>query len=109
VTEPPAPGLQRYSIVLLRRPPDAPDYPEDELERIQGRHLAHLAAMRDGGALLASGPFDDQPDASLRGLCIYGTSLEDARELADQDPAVRAGRLAADVFTWWTKAELSSP
>lgn len=30
------------------------------------------------------------------------TEFEEARELAAQDPAVRAGRLAVDAFTWWT-------
>jgi uncharacterized protein len=97
------PGLARYSLVLLRRPVDAPDLPESELDRVQELHLAHLAAMRERGALLASGPFDDQADPSLRGLCVYGTSLDEARELAGRDPAVRAGRLSADVMTWWTQ------
>lgn len=100
------PGLARYSLVLLRRPADAPDVPDAELERIQERHLAHLAAMRERGALLASGPFDDQLDPSLRGLCLYCASLDEARELAARDPAVQAGRLVADVLTWWTQPGL---
>jgi uncharacterized protein YciI len=59
--------------------------------------------MHDAGHLLAYGPFSDQPDESLRGMCLYRTSIEEARELAEQDPSVQAGRLAVDVFTWWTK------
>jgi hypothetical protein len=59
-----------------------------------------MDAMRERGAMLASGPFDDRPDESLRGLCLYRTSVEEARELAAQDPAVQAGRLVADVMTW---------
>jgi uncharacterized protein len=92
-----------YSFVLLRRPATAPDLPEDELERIQEQHLAHLAAMADAGKLVAAGPFSDQPDESLRGLCFYVTSVEEARELANRDPAVQAGRLEVDVMTWWTE------
>ena len=91
--------LERYTFVLLRRPPDAPDYPEEQLEEIQEQHLAHLAAMHRRRMLLLSGPFDDQPDESLRGLCVYTTSLEETREITAQDPAVRAGRLVADVMT----------
>jgi uncharacterized protein YciI len=97
------PGLTRYSLVLLRRPADAPDLPESELDRIQELHLAHLAAMRERGVLLASGPFDDQADPSLRGLCVYGSTPDEARGLAARDPAVQAGRLAADVLSWWTQ------
>jgi hypothetical protein len=33
---------------------------------------------------------------------MYATPLEEARALAARDPAVVAGRLAVDVFTWWT-------
>ena len=31
-------------------------------------------------------------------------SIERARELAEQDPAVRAGLLAVEVLPWYTKA-----
>jgi uncharacterized protein YciI len=95
--------LASYTFVLLRRPADAPSYPDDELERIQEQHLAHLAALGEKGKLAAAGPFSDQADESLRGLCFFATSIEEARELAAQDPAVRAGRLAVEVMTWWTE------
>lgn len=95
--------LESYAFILLRRPANAPDLPHDELERIQEQHLAHLAAMADAGKLVAAGPFSDQPDEALRGLCVYATSVDEARELANRDPAVKAGRLAVDVMTWWTE------
>jgi uncharacterized protein YciI len=98
------PELDRYSLVLLRRPPDAPDLAEDELDRIQEQHLAHLRAMRERGVMAISGPFADQPDQNLRGMCVYRTDLEETRRLAEQDPAVLARRLAVDVFTWCVPA-----
>ena len=52
--------------------------------------------------LLLSGPFDDQSDESLRGLCVFDLGVDDARALMANDPAVRAGRLVADVMSWWT-------
>jgi uncharacterized protein len=94
--------LERFTFVLLRRPADAPEYPEDRLEEIQEQHLAHLAELRERGVLLLAGPFDDQPDESLRGLCVMTTELLETRELMANDPAVVAGRLAADVMSWWT-------
>ena len=93
--------FDRLTLVLLRRPPDATDYPEDELERIQREHLAYLATLRERGVLAAAGPFDDQRDESLRGLCIFRTSVDEARALTARDPAVQAGRLAPEAFTWW--------
>lgn len=95
--------LESRAFVLLRRPANAPDLPEDALDRIQEQHLAHLAAMAKAGKLVAAGPFSDQPDESLRGLCFYATSVEEARELANRDPAVQAGRLEVEVMTWWTE------
>ena len=94
--------LERYSFVLLRRPLDAPDYPEGRLDEIQEQHLAHLASLQERGVLLLAGPFGDQADESLRGLCVFTQSLEETRELMAHDPAVVAGRLAADVMSWWT-------
>jgi len=89
--------------VLLRTPEDAPDLPQAELDAIQERHRGHLAALAEAGKLVGAGPFSEQADESLRGLCFYATGPEEARELASRDPAVRAGRLQADVMTWWTQ------
>ncbi len=51
---------------------------------------------------MTNGPVLDQPDESMRGIAFYRTgSLEEARRLAEQDPAVRAHRLAIEVMTWW--------
>jgi uncharacterized protein YciI len=94
--------LERYTFVVLRRPADAPDYPEKRLGQIQERHLAHLRSLHERGVLLLAGPFDDQPDESWRGLCVFSTSIEETRELMAHDPAVVAGRLAPDVMSWWT-------
>ena len=94
--------LESYSFVLLKRGPRAAEFSDDVLERLQKQHLGHLAAMRERGALLIAGPFSEQPDETLRGFCLYGTGLDETRELAESDPSVQAGRMAVDVMTWWT-------
>ena len=92
-----------YSFVLLRRGPRAHEYQGEELDRLQAAHLAHLDAMRERGVMLVAGPFGEQQDESLRGFCIYGTGLDETRALAELDPSVQAGRMAADVMEWWTQ------
>jgi uncharacterized protein YciI len=94
--------LERYSFVLLRRPPDAPDYPEARLDELQEQHIAHLASLHERGVLLLAGPFGDRTDESLRGLCIFRLGLEETRDVMSQDPSVRAGRMTPDVMSWWT-------
>ena len=94
--------LEAFELVLLRRPASAPDYPEAELDRIQREHLAHHARLRDSGQIVTNGPVVDQPDESLRGLTFYRTgSLDEARRLAEADPAVVAGRLEVEIMTWY--------
>jgi uncharacterized protein YciI len=94
--------IDAYELVLLVRPPDAPEFDEPTLDRIQQEHLAFHADLRARGEVVTNGPVIDPPDPSLRGLTIYRTgSVERARELAGQDPSVRAGRLAVQVMTWW--------
>ena len=72
------------------------------LLRIQAEHLAYHAQLREAGDVVTNGPVTDQPDDSLRGLTFYRSgSLVHARQLAEADPAVRAGRLTVEIMTWY--------
>jgi uncharacterized protein YciI len=93
-----------YTLVLLRRPADAPDLPEAELDALQARHLAYRAGLRREGVLVANGPLGEQSDAAMRGLSIFACDIDEARRLSDGDPSVQAGRLAYDVMEWWVAA-----
>jgi uncharacterized protein YciI len=93
-----------YTLVLLRRPVDAPAMPEDELDALQSRHLAYRAGLRRDGVLLANGPLGEQSDPALRGLSIFSCDLDEARRLSDLDPSVQARRLTYEVFEWWVAA-----
>ena len=90
-----------YTVVVLRRPDDAPDLPEEELDELQSRHLAYRAGLRDQGLLVANGPFLRQSDESYRGMSIFACDPVRAAELSDGDPSVVAGRLTYDVMEWW--------
>ena len=94
--------LESYSFVLLKRGPRAAEFSDEELDRLQAQHLAHLAEMKGRGAMLLAGPFSEQRDETMRGFCLYRTGLEETRRLAESDPSVRAGRMAVDVMTWHT-------
>lgn len=93
-------NLDSVTLVLLRRGPRAAEFNEKELDDLQERHLAYLDEMRRRGHMAAAGPFSDQPDESLRGICLYVTDLEETRRLAEDDPSVRAGRLTVHVMRW---------
>jgi len=93
-----------YTVVLLRRPRDAPDLPDDALEALQERHLAYRAQLRADGLLVAGGPLEEQTDPTLRGLSIWSCDPDEARRRSALDPSVQAGRLAFEVFEWWVPA-----
>jgi uncharacterized protein YciI len=100
--EPPA-EFDVYELVVLRRGRPDPALDEETIELLQRQHLGHLRAMKVAGHLAVAGPLRDQPDENWRGLCLYRTgSLDDARRLAEDDPAVRAGRFTVDVMHWYT-------
>ncbi|TAK01266.1 MAG: hypothetical protein EPO36_05835 [Chloroflexota bacterium] len=93
-----------YTLVLLRRPANAPEMPDDELDALQARHLAHRAELRRQGILVANGPFREQSDATMRGLSIFACGPDEAARFSDADPSVQAGRLAYDLMEWWVAA-----
>ena len=96
--------LDAYTVVFLRRPVNGPQMSDEELDALQQRHLDYLARLREEGHIVVNGPFEGQPDEGLRGLSIFRTSVEEARRLSSEDPSVKAGRLAVEVFTWWIPA-----
>ncbi len=96
--------FEEHTIVFLMRPVDAPDFSDEELERLQVEHLTHLRDLRRRGLIITNGPLAEQTDERLRGVSIYSVPLEEALELARADPMVRARRLEVHGARWWTAA-----
>jgi uncharacterized protein YciI len=93
-----------YTLVLLRRPADAPAMSETELDALQAEHLAYRAELRRDGVIVANGPLGEQSDVTMRGISIFACDIDEAKRLSDGDPSVQAGRLAYDVMEWWVAA-----
>ena len=91
-----------YLVFLIKGPTWTPEESE-ELDRLQIKHLAHLKKLKDAGQIIINGP---SPGGDhLRGVSVYRVdSLEEAKALAEADPAVQAGRLAVEVHPWWVSA-----
>jgi uncharacterized protein YciI len=101
--------FDRFSVVLLRLRPDAPQLDEDAAAMLQDAHLTHLAALHEDGHLLAAGPLAyDDPAEELCGLSLFAVEPGEALALAEQDPAVRAGRFAVSVLPWMVPAGAAS-
>lgn len=95
-------AFDEHTVIFLVRPAGAPAFGEAELDRLQSEHLAYLRDLNRRGLIVANGPLDDQTDERMRGMSVYALPLADALALANGDPMVRAGRLAAEGARWWT-------
>jgi uncharacterized protein YciI len=97
--------MTHYVLGLYRRVPGRPTIPDEEADRIQEAHLAKLRGLKETGAMIVSGPLEE--DSDLRGVLIFNTgSVEEARQLIRDDPAVTGGRLTVDLYTWFAPVGL---
>jgi uncharacterized protein YciI len=68
--------------------------------------MAHIGKMADSGKLILAGPFTD--NGELRGMLIFRVdSPEEAKALAEQDPAVKAGRLILEWHPWFAAKNIT--
>ena len=94
-------NLKPYFLGLLRRGPRWNEIEGPEAAELLPRHLAYLRAKSEGeqseaGRYIAAGPVLDESDFTGV-LLISAETLEAAMALAENDPGVRAGRLAVEV------------
>lgn len=91
--------MQKYFIAFLKAGPDR-SQSKEEAEEIQKKHLAHLNRIYEQGKTSITGPFAD--DGEIRGIVVLNTATrEEAERLANEDPAVKAGRLEVEIHPWW--------
>ncbi len=99
--------MKTYYLVLLMKGPNR-GQDSTEAAKIQEAHLAHLTKLSNQGKLVMAGPLLD--DIDLRGICIYNVkNLEEAKALAEADPAVKSGRLKVEVHPWMSKRGAKLP
>jgi uncharacterized protein YciI len=93
------PNMTTYYFGILVKGPKWSAAETPDRAKIQEGHMAHLDAMWKAGKLVLAGPLDD--DGDWRGVLIYRTKTRDeAQRLADDDPAVKAGRLMVTMHPW---------
>lgn len=94
-----APQMVTYYMGFLVRGPRWTPERTPEVMELQKGHLAHMRKQHELGKLILAGPFGD--DGRIRGIVVYKTdSMEEAIAITEQDPSVKAGRLAVEFHPW---------
>lgn len=93
--------LKTYYLALLRKGPHR-DQDSVSAVKIQEAHLANITRLYKDGKLDLAGPFLD--DGDIQGIFVFNVkSMEEAKQLVDSDPAVKAGRLILELHPWMSK------
>lgn len=92
------------TVLYLRRGEHPPELDDEASTALHHAHLAHLAGLQERGYIVANGPLRDQSDPTIRGMSVWTVDPAEARRLAEQDPAVQAGRFRVDLARWCVSA-----
>ena len=100
---PQTPKLMKYYMGFLKKGPQWSSTSTPESNEIQKQHLAHLRRMHELGKLIVAGPFGDNGD--IRGILVFRgkDNLDELKKLAEEDPAVKAGRMVVELHPWYVQ------
>ncbi|WP_103664265.1 YciI family protein [Gracilimonas amylolytica] len=91
--------MQKYFIVFLKSGENR-SQDQEKAMKLQQEHLTYLGDLYEKGIINLNGPSGGEGD--IRGFSVYNVAtIEQAREYAENDPMVRAGRLKVEVHPWW--------
>jgi uncharacterized protein YciI len=97
--------MTQYFLALLDKGPKAANAATPESQQIQLDHMWNVRKMLDAKTFASAGPFGGNGD--LRGIFVIAAkSKEEAKAIADADPAVKAGQLSVELHPWWVAKEV---
>jgi uncharacterized protein YciI len=98
--------LIEFHMVLLKR---GPNYNTAGMSNdLRSAHIANVVSLLESGKAVIAGPLGDEGE--LIGIFILrAKSAEEARTWAEDDPAVKAGFLKAEMHPWWSEDVMKKP
>lgn len=80
-----------------------PEKSPDDVKAVLPDHLAYIQGLEKSGQLVMAGPLSDETGEEMQGagmLVLRAASMEDARELAANDPMHRTGARSFTLRRW---------
>jgi uncharacterized protein YciI len=98
-------GMRDYVFVILKTGENKTT-DKEELSKLFRGHMENIQRLVKEGKLIVAGPFGKN-DKTWRGLFILDVkTVEEARELVNTDPAIKAGIFDVDLVPWYGSAAL---
>lgn len=98
-------GMKNYVLVILKTGTNATSDKAFVDSCFRG-HMNNMVRLADAGKLIVAGPLGKNENA-YRGIFIFDvTSIDEAEELVQTDPAVNSKLLNADLYNWYGSAAL---
>jgi uncharacterized protein YciI len=98
-------GMKSYILVMLKT---GPNKTTDRafIDSCFSGHLSNINLLVEKGKLVVAGPLGKN-DNAYRGIFILDvTSIEEANELLQTDPAIKERLLDTDLYNWYGSAAL---
>ncbi|MEA5127045.1 MAG: hypothetical protein VB074_02570 [Proteiniphilum sp.] len=99
-------GMKSYYLVILKTGTNITADKELINESFKG-HMSNIQKLVEEGKLIVAGPLGKN-DKTFRGIFIFNNvkTIEEVKELLQDDLAIKNGLLDYDIFTWYGSAAL---
>lgn len=99
--------LVQFQMAILRKGPQWQAMKPEDRNKVFLQHRDSVAALLNSGKMVVAGPFADETD--LAGIFVLRATAAEAKTLADQDPAVKAGLMTPEIHPWYSEDIFRKP
>jgi uncharacterized protein YciI len=98
-------GMKQYVFCILKKGSNTTASKAEKTKLFEG-HMANINRLAKDGKLVVAGPFMEN-DRNYSGIFIFNvTTVAEAQELVESDPAVKAKLFEVELTPWYSSAAL---
>jgi len=99
-------GMKMYIMVILKSGTNTTET-KAKTDSLFAGHMANMGKMVEMQKLVIAGPMGKN-DKNYRGIFILNTkSMDEAKQLLENDPAIKAKLLEPELYNWYGSAALA--
>ncbi|ARS40554.1 hypothetical protein CA265_13150 [Sphingobacteriaceae bacterium GW460-11-11-14-LB5] len=99
-------GMKMYVLVILKSGTNT-TATKAKTDSLFAGHMANMGKMVEAQKLVVAGPMGKN-DKNYRGIFVLNTkSIEEAKQLLESDPAIKAKLLEPELYNWYGSAALA--